>query len=285
VLSCVRARLIGEGGGARECAALADAVGRTGRWLVSRALGLPAAAAATAAARLSTAPGDSESDATLNLLQLRDESGVARVLSSTTRVERSVTASTAAAFDCTRCHSALRSRDPDDDDAAVREARATGLCTECQDRVFTTRSVDAAAVAAVSAGYVQFRGLRATPFVEFASDTPLAFRVRGALWPSSEHYYLAHMCTDAGVREKVRVATAREAAVLAAAARQARRWRGDGARVDVMRDALRAKFGAHPRLGALLTRTGTATLAFEAPHDPYVCRANERGARVVCMRV
>jgi ribA/ribD-fused uncharacterized protein len=110
--------------------------------------------------------------------------------------------------------------------------------------------------------------------------SPHGFALDGVDWPTSEHYYQAQKFEDPEVREQIRLAP-----VPAAAKSMGRgkkfpiRSDWDAVREGVMRQALVAKFAAHPELAAELVATGDEELIEDSRTDYYWgCGADGSGA-------
>lgn len=108
------------------------------------------------------------------------------------------------------------------------------------------------------------------PYGEFSNFAKYPITLKGKVWPTSEHYFQAQKFAGTSHEGEVRRApSAREAANMGRD--RARPLRNDWERVkdDVMREALRAKFGQHPELRALLLGTGSEKLVEHTENDSY----------------
>lgn len=105
---------------------------------------------------------------------------------------------------------------------------------------------------------------------DLSNFAPYPIVVKGARWPTSEHYFQAQKFDDPAVRAKVRAAkTPGEAARLGRSRTHKLRRDWDSARVEVMRAALRAKFTQHASLRELLLGTGDARLVEHTDADAF----------------
>ncbi len=107
-------------------------------------------------------------------------------------------------------------------------------------------------------------------FGEFSNFAPYPIRVDGRTWPTSEHYFQAQKFTDEKQRERIRKANSPMLAARLGRDRKVRLRRDwQGAKVEVMRKAVRAKFAQHAELARLLVRTGDATLVEHTERDAF----------------
>jgi ribA/ribD-fused uncharacterized protein len=105
---------------------------------------------------------------------------------------------------------------------------------------------------------------------DFSNFSPHRIRLDGKTWPTSEHYFQAQKFHDAAYRERIRTARSpMDAANLGRDRRQKLRPDWESVKVDVMRNAVRAKFSQHAELTALLLATGDATLVEHTANDAY----------------
>jgi ribA/ribD-fused uncharacterized protein len=95
-------------------------------------------------------------------------------------------------------------------------------------------------------------------------------RLKGKLWPTSEHYFQAQKFAGQPDEEEVRQTAAPTVAARMGRSRK-RPLRADWERVklDVMREAVRAKFTQHPELTAVLLGTEDAVLVEHTTNDAY----------------
>src|SRR4051794_9790605 len=95
----------------------------------------------------------------------------------------------------------------------------------------------------------------------FSNFAPYPIRLKGKVWPTSEHYFQAQKFAGTEHAEDIR--QARSPMVAARMGRDRKRplrrdW--EAVKDNVMREAVRAKFAQHAELRAALLATGTATL-------------------------
>lgn len=107
-------------------------------------------------------------------------------------------------------------------------------------------------------------------FGAFSNFAPYSVTLRGNRWPTSEHFFQAQKFEDPKVRAVIRaVKSPMEAARLGRDRRYRIRRDWDSARVDVMREVLRAKFTQHEDLRALLLSTGEAEIVEHTDRDEF----------------
>lgn len=105
---------------------------------------------------------------------------------------------------------------------------------------------------------------------EFSNFADFPIRVKGEVWPTSEHYFQAQKFEDASYRKKIRKAkTPMIAARLGRDRSKKLRRDWESVKVGVMRDALNAKFTQHARLLDLLLSTGDLKLIEHTANDSY----------------
>jgi N-glycosidase YbiA len=108
------------------------------------------------------------------------------------------------------------------------------------------------------------------PYGEFSNFSPHSFELKGRIWPTSEHYFQAQKFAGTEHEEAVRLAKSPMIAARMGRSRQRplrRDW--EGAKDDIMREALRAKFTQHAALKSLLLSTGAAELVEHTTNDRY----------------
>jgi ribA/ribD-fused uncharacterized protein len=111
----------------------------------------------------------------------------------------------------------------------------------------------------------------ASAYHELSNFSPHGFSLDGACWPTVEHYFQAQKFpSHPDYQERIRLArTPRDAKRLGRSRQVPLRADWEAVKDDVMRQALRAKFLAHPELTALLLATGERELVENAPTDYY----------------
>ena len=108
------------------------------------------------------------------------------------------------------------------------------------------------------------------PHGEFSNFSAHPFKLKGKVWPTSEHYFQAQKFAGTEHEEAVRNAkTPSAAAKLGRSRSLPLRADWEVVKEDVMRDALRAKFDQHPKLKLLLISTGDAELIEHTRNDSY----------------
>ena len=105
----------------------------------------------------------------------------------------------------------------------------------------------------------------------FSNFAPFPVRLDRVVWPTSEHYFQAQKLLDEADREEIRltVASPMEAARMGRSRARAMRPDWEAVKVDVMREAVCAKFSQHPDLRRILLATGEATLVEHTPRDAF----------------
>jgi hypothetical protein len=95
-------------------------------------------------------------------------------------------------------------------------------------------------------------------------------RLKGKVWPTTEHYFQAQKFAGTPHEEEVRrCRTAREAANLGRSRKLPLRRDWESVKDAVMRDAVLAKFTQHEDLRAVLLGTGEAKLVEHTHKDSY----------------
>ncbi len=107
-------------------------------------------------------------------------------------------------------------------------------------------------------------------FGEFSNFSHHRIYLDGKTWPTSEHYFQAQKFHDMACRERIRTARSpMDAANLGRDRKQKLRPDWESVKVEVMRNAVRAKFSQHSELTALLLSTGDAQLVEHTANDAY----------------
>jgi len=121
---------------------------------------------------------------------------------------------------------------------------------------------------------------------EFSNFAGYPIRLKGKLWPTSEHYFQAQKFKEKGLQEKVRRAnTPSLAARLGRDRKKPLRRDWESVKVNVMRDAVLAKFEQHPELADLLLSTGEAKLVEHTANDAYWGDGGDGGGRNMLGRI
>src|SRR5690606_32064817 len=105
---------------------------------------------------------------------------------------------------------------------------------------------------------------------EFSNFAPYPIALAGKRWPTSEHYFQAQKFVDARLREKIRKANTPMIAARLGRDRSAplrRDW--ESVKVQVMTEAVLAKFTQHEELRTLLLATEDALLVEHTDNDSY----------------
>ena len=105
---------------------------------------------------------------------------------------------------------------------------------------------------------------------EFSNFAPFPIVLAKKTWPTTEHYFQAQKFKDPAARERVRKAkTPRLAARIGRDRKNKLRRDWESVKVQVMTDAVRAKFQQHEDLRELLMSTGEAKLVEHTSNDAY----------------
>jgi ribA/ribD-fused uncharacterized protein len=108
------------------------------------------------------------------------------------------------------------------------------------------------------------------PYGCFSNFSPHPITLDGREWPTSEHYFQAQKFAGTPHEEEVRAArTAMKAARMGRERERPLRADWEQVKDDLMRTAVRAKFGQHDDLRAILFGTGDAELVEHTGNDGY----------------
>lgn len=104
----------------------------------------------------------------------------------------------------------------------------------------------------------------------FSNFSPHPVRLKDKVWPTSEHYFQAQKFAGHPDEEEIRQAASPMVAARMGRSRK-RPFRSDweAVKLDIMRDAVRAKFTQHADLQAVLLGTGDAVLVEHTKNDSY----------------
>jgi ribA/ribD-fused uncharacterized protein len=107
-------------------------------------------------------------------------------------------------------------------------------------------------------------------FGYFSNFSPHPIRLKGKIWPTSEHYFQAQKFAGTPDEEEVRQAKSPRVAKRMGQSRK-RPFRQDWEAVkdSIMREAVLAKFTQHADLRATLLATGDATIIEHTENDAY----------------
>src|SRR5262245_8399864 len=108
-------------------------------------------------------------------------------------------------------------------------------------------------------------------YYELSNFSSHGFQLDSAYWPTVEHYFQAQKFpSQPAYQEKIRQARSpKEAKALGRSRTVPLRLDWEEIKDEVMRRALRAKFGAHPELTTMLLGTAERELIENAPSDDY----------------
>ena len=116
---------------------------------------------------------------------------------------------------------------------------------------------------------IEFYSVNAA-YGELSNFAPYPIKLRGKLWPTSEHFFQAQKFENRADQEEIRKVSSPMIAARMGRDRK-RKLRRDWERVKVgiMREAVEAKFRQHAELGELLLATGDAKLVEHTENDDY----------------
>ena|ERR1022692_736691 len=105
---------------------------------------------------------------------------------------------------------------------------------------------------------------------EFSNFSAHPFKLKGKVWPTSEHYFQAQKFFGTEHEEAVRLAQSPSiAARLGRSRTLPLRADWEAVKDEIMREALQAKFEQHPKVKSLLLATGEAELIEHTRNDAY----------------
>lgn len=108
------------------------------------------------------------------------------------------------------------------------------------------------------------------PYGFFSNFSDHPIRMKGKVWPTSEHYFQAQKFAGTEHEEQVRRAkTPRDAARLGRDRKKPLRKDWEQVKDDVMREALMAKFTQHEDLKEQLLGTGMSKIIEHTSNDSY----------------
>ena len=104
----------------------------------------------------------------------------------------------------------------------------------------------------------------------FSNFSPHPIRMKGKIWPTSEHYFQAQKFAGTPDEEEVRLAKSPMVAARMGRSRQ-RPLRKDWESIkdSIMREAVLAKFNQHADLRETLLATGDSTMVEHTKNDAY----------------
>lgn len=110
----------------------------------------------------------------------------------------------------------------------------------------------------------------ADPYGEFSNFAYYPIRLKGKIWPTTEHYFQAQKSKENKLQEKIRRA---KTPMLAARMGRNRKMKirrdWESIKINVMYDALRAKFTQHDELREMLLSTGSSKLVEHTENDAF----------------
>jgi N-glycosidase YbiA len=104
----------------------------------------------------------------------------------------------------------------------------------------------------------------------FSNFSPHGVELKGAWWPTTEHYFQAQKFAGTPHEEAIRLAkTPKQAAEMGRDRKRPLRADWEQVKDDVMREAVLQKFRTHKDIRQLLLDTGDEELVENAPGDYY----------------
>jgi ribA/ribD-fused uncharacterized protein len=104
----------------------------------------------------------------------------------------------------------------------------------------------------------------------FSNFSAYPVRIRGKIWPTTEHFFQAQKFAGQADEEKIRKAkTPMLAAQMGRDRKRPLRRDWDSVKISIMREALSAKFTQHQALRAELIGTADAILVEHTENDDY----------------
>lgn len=108
------------------------------------------------------------------------------------------------------------------------------------------------------------------PYGCFSNFSPHGVALKGAWWPTTEHYFQAQKFAGTPHEEAIRLAkTPKQAAEMGRDRNRPLRMDWEQVKDEVMREAVRQKFRTHPEIQQTLLDTGEELLVENAPSDYY----------------
>ena len=110
----------------------------------------------------------------------------------------------------------------------------------------------------------------AEPYGEFSNFAGFPIKLGNKTWPTTEHFFQAMKFKDKSAQEKIRKANSPMLAARMGRDRKRtlrRDW--ESAKVNVMREAVMAKFTQHEELRDMLLDTGDAKIIEHTANDDY----------------
>ena len=105
---------------------------------------------------------------------------------------------------------------------------------------------------------------------EFSNFALYPIKLKGKVWPTTEHYFQAQKFVGTDHEEKIRkVSKPIQAAQLGRTRKIRIRKNWDSMKDNIMFEALKAKFSQHKDLGLLLIETGDKILIEHTENDDY----------------
>ena len=121
----------------------------------------------------------------------------------------------------------------------------------------------------MEASEIKFYSVQAA-YGEFSNFAPYPIKLKGKIWPTSEHYFQAQKFSGTTYEEEIRKAKSPMKAAELGRSRKVRlRLDWDRVKDNIMYEAVQAKFTQHEELKELLLGTGTATLIEHTENDDY----------------
>ncbi|MDJ1479419.1 NADAR family protein [Cytophagaceae bacterium YF14B1] len=105
---------------------------------------------------------------------------------------------------------------------------------------------------------------------EFSNFALYPIKLKGKMWPTSEHYFQAQKFVDTPYEETIRKAISpMKAAELGRSRKLKLRRDWDSVKDNIMYEAIKAKFTQHTELAELLLKTGDVRIIEHTENDSY----------------
>ena len=107
-------------------------------------------------------------------------------------------------------------------------------------------------------------------FGEFSNFAPYPIKIKGKIWPTTEHYFQAQKFANTPYETKIRKASSPQKAAQMGRSRKIK-LRLDWERIkdNIMYEAVKSKFSQHQDLKELLLSTGNAKIIEHTKNDSY----------------
>ncbi|MDJ1471979.1 NADAR family protein [Xanthocytophaga flava] len=115
---------------------------------------------------------------------------------------------------------------------------------------------------------------------EFSNFALYPIKLKGKMWPTSEHYFQAQKFVDTPYEETIRKAISpMKAAELGRTRKVKFRRDWDSVKDNIMYEAIKAKFTQHTELAELLLKTGDVRIIEHTENDSYWGDGGDRSGK------